>query len=77
MYIIPLTKLRRVGSYLKGSLDLDRARAASFLRKASEPTTVPATNLTYDEYMAKVGIGHPPTYYNLIVDTGSSKTFCG
>lgn len=75
---IPLTKLQRTGAYLKGSPDADRARAA-FLKSftASGPTTVPATNLAYVQYTTSVGIGSPPTYYNLVVDTGSSNTFCG
>ena len=75
---IPLTKLQRTGAYLKGAPDSDRARAA-FLksRAASGPTTVPATNLAYVQYTTSVGIGSPPTYYNLVVDTGSSNTFCG
>ncbi|KAF8448784.1 acid protease [Boletus edulis BED1] len=75
---IPLTKLQRTGTYLKGSPDADRARAAFLkLRTASGPTTVPATNLAYVQYTTSVGIGNPPTYYNLVVDTGSSNTFCG
>ncbi|KAG6381803.1 acid protease [Boletus reticuloceps] len=68
----------RTGTYLKGSPDADRARAAFLkLRTASGPTTVPATNLAYVQYTTSVGIGNPPTYYNLVVDTGSSNTFCG
>lgn len=65
------------GPYLKGSLDADRARALHMKNRAvgSQPT-VPATNLA-SHYTTNVGIGNPPTYYNLIVDTGSSNTFCG
>lgn len=75
---MPLTKLQRSGAYLKGSPDADRARAALLKsRTASGPTTVPATNLEYVQYTSSVGIGNPPTYYNLVVDTGSSNTFCG
>ncbi|CAO3666834.1 unnamed protein product [Umbelopsis ramanniana] len=37
---------------------------------------VPITNaVTY--YVASVGVGNPPTQYNLIVDTGSANTFIG
>ncbi|KIK92610.1 hypothetical protein PAXRUDRAFT_146921 [Paxillus rubicundulus Ve08.2h10] len=78
-FSIPLTRLERTGSYLKGSPDADRARA-SLLRSrtaSSGPITVPATNLGYVQYTTSVGIGFPPTYYNLLVDTGSSNTFCG
>lgn len=72
---VPLNGLQRSGSYLKGIAAAGRARAA--LLKSHRPTTVPATNLLYVEYTARVGIGKPPTYYNLVVDTGSSNTFCG
>ncbi|KAG9313431.1 acid protease [Chiua virens] len=78
VFTIPLTKLQRSGSYLKGSPDADRARAALLKSFAyGGPTTVPATNLAYVQYTTEVGIGNPPTYYNLVVDTGSSNTFCG
>ncbi|KAG2046900.1 acid protease [Suillus hirtellus] len=73
---IPLTKLERAGSYLQGSAHADRARA-SFLKTTSGPKTIPATNLVYIQYTTSVGVGCPPTYYNLIVDTGSSNTFVG
>ncbi|KAF9232454.1 acid protease [Melanogaster broomeanus] len=77
-FSIPLTKLERSGSYLKGSPDADRARAAYFKsRTGSGVTSVPASNLAYVQYTTSVGIGSPPTYYNLVVDTGSSNTFCG
>jgi len=75
---VPLTRLNRQGPYLKGSTDADRARAIHLKsRVAGGPNTVPATNLAYVQYTTSVGIGNPPTYYNLVVDTGSSNTFCG
>ncbi|KAF8432236.1 acid protease [Boletus edulis BED1] len=75
---IPLTKLQGNGVYLKGSPDAGRARAASLKRRADYgPTTFPATNVQYEIYTTKVGIGNPPTYYDLFVDTGSANTFCG
>lgn len=78
VFSIPLTKLQRTGAYLKGSPDADRARAALLKSyTANGPATVPATNLAYVQYTTSVGIGNPPTYYNLVVDTGSSNTFCG
>ncbi|KAG1747796.1 acid protease, partial [Suillus paluster] len=75
---IPLTKLERTGSYLRGSPHADRARA-SFLktRTTGGSTTVPASNLAYVQYTTSVGIGSPATYYNLAIDTGSSNTFIG
>ncbi|KAF8448755.1 acid protease [Boletus edulis BED1] len=73
LFTVPLTKLQRTGTYLKGSPDADRARAAFLKRRtASGPVAVPATNLAYVQYTTRVGIGNPPTYYNLVIDTGSS-----
>ncbi|KAG1874285.1 acid protease [Suillus subluteus] len=60
------------------SLHADRARASSLKgRPTSGPTTIPASNLAYTQYTTSVGIGSPATYYNLVVDTGSSNTFVG
>ncbi|KAH7909946.1 acid protease [Hygrophoropsis aurantiaca] len=74
----PITKLNRSGAYLKGSPDADRARAAFLKSRASGgATTVPASNLAYVQYTTSVGVGSPATYYNLVVDTGSSNTFVG
>lgn len=36
-----------------------------------------ATNLNYVTYVTSVGIGQPVSYYNLILDTGSSNTIFG
>lgn len=75
---IPLTKLTPTNSYLAGLPDADRARAAFLKSFASGgSTTVPASNLAYVQYTTSVGVGSPPTYYNLVVDTGSSNTFVG
>ncbi|KAH9016897.1 acid protease [Lactarius pseudohatsudake] len=38
--------------------------------------TIPITN-TGVAYTASVGIGSPPTYYTLLIDTGSSNTWIG
>lgn len=75
---IPLTKLDRTGSYLQGAPQADRERA-SFLKSqpSSGPKTIPASNLAYVQYTASVGVGSPATYYDLVVDTGSSITFVG
>ncbi|KAF8125492.1 acid protease [Boletus edulis] len=74
---IPLAKLQGTGAYLKGSPDAGRARAAFLRRRTDNANTVPATYKGYPSYVTKVGIGNPPTYYNLIVDTASANTFCG
>ncbi|KAG2098269.1 acid protease [Suillus discolor] len=73
---IPLRKLEFTGSYLQGSPHADRARAASFLETTSGPETIPATSMGY-QYTVRVGVGSPATYYDLLVDTGSSNTFVG
>lgn len=68
----------RTGAYMEGTAHAGRARAAAFKnRAASGPTTIPATNLAYVQYTASIGVGSPATYYNLVVDTGSSNTFVG
>ena len=78
VFTVPVTKLQRTGEHLKGSPDADRARAAFLKSRATSGSAiVPATNLRYLEYTTSVGIGNPATYYNLVVDTGSSNTFCG
>jgi hypothetical protein len=78
-FSMPLTKLAPpAGSYLAGLPDADRARAAALKSfAAGGPATVPASNLAYVQYTTSVGVGSPPTYYNLVVDTGSSNTFVG
>ncbi|KAH7917858.1 acid protease [Leucogyrophana mollusca] len=78
LFTIPITKLSRSGSYLKGSPAADRARASLLKSRTSGgSTTVPASNLAYVQYTTSVGVGSPATYYNLVVDTGSSNTFVG
>ncbi|GBE83524.1 Polyporopepsin [Sparassis crispa] len=68
----------RSGAYLEGLPTAERARAALLkTRGQSAATTVPATQLAYVQYTASVGVGSPPTYYNIVIDTGSSNTFVG
>ncbi|PCH39175.1 aspartic peptidase A1 [Wolfiporia cocos MD-104 SS10] len=68
----------RTGAYMQGAPDADRARAKlQKSRGSSDATTIPATNLAYVQYTASIGVGSPATYYNLVVDTGSSNTFVG
>ncbi|KAI1792686.1 acid protease [Ganoderma leucocontextum] len=43
--------------------------------KRAAPDVQAVNELTY--YTVQVGVGSPPTTYNLIVDTGSSNTFIG
>ncbi|KAG0707904.1 acid protease [Suillus ampliporus] len=66
----PLTKVDRIADS-RGSCD-----AASILRRRAF-TNVSVTNMDYYQYVMNVGVGDPPTYYSLVVDTGSSITFVG
>ncbi|KAF8622637.1 hypothetical protein AX15_006885 [Amanita polypyramis BW_CC] len=62
----------------------DQARVRQLLAKANGQH-YPSTSIRIDEpitnqivtYVASVGVGTPPTTYNLIVDTGSSNTWVG
>ncbi|OSX61338.1 hypothetical protein POSPLADRAFT_1171012 [Postia placenta MAD-698-R-SB12] len=68
----------KTGAYMKGAADAHRARAAILKRNAgSNDISIPATNLEYMQYTASIGVGNPPTYYELVIDTGSSNTFVG
>ncbi|EIW85612.1 acid protease [Coniophora puteana RWD-64-598 SS2] len=73
---VPLNPITgREGAYLKGLPEANRQRAAAL--KSGKSATAPASNLAYVQYTTSVGVGNPPTYYNLVVDTGSSNTFVG
>lgn len=63
--------------------EADRARVRSLIENAQKPIDklktredVPVTNKAVT-YTISVGVGSPPTNYNLIVDTGSSNTWVG
>ncbi|KAG6329087.1 hypothetical protein ID866_10002 [Astraeus odoratus] len=67
-------------------LERDQARAASLRCSTKDATSetfdsdddsIPVTNIAANSYVASVGVGSPPTYYNLVVDTGSSNTWIG
>ncbi|KAI6145241.1 aspartic peptidase domain-containing protein [Pisolithus tinctorius] len=66
-------------------LEHDQARATALRGRGNASTagkldrrqdSIPATN-EVTSYIAAVGVGSPPTTYNLIVDTGSSNTWVG
>ncbi|KAI0634433.1 acid protease [Trametes polyzona] len=64
-------------------LDQARAKALKSRPKANSSHSpratlfdAPVTNEAVD-YVATVGIGSPPTQYNLLIDTGSSNTWVG
>ncbi|KAG2114173.1 aspartic peptidase domain-containing protein [Suillus discolor] len=79
---ITLPIARRL-SALNGTINLleqDRARAAALRLKGNTLKHgghgVPVANVAIGYYIA-VGIGSPPTTYDLIVDTGTSNTWIG
>ncbi|KAG1784940.1 aspartic peptidase domain-containing protein [Suillus plorans] len=79
---ITLPIARRL-SALNGTINLleqDRARAAALRLKGHnlkhDGHGVPISNVATGYHIA-VGIGSPPTTYNLIVDTGTSNTWIG
>ncbi|KAN0135184.1 aspartic protease [Lactarius tabidus] len=69
---------------ITGAHDLiqkDQARARNMFavnkaKRSGSPGNVEITNVAV-AYEASVGIGVPPTYYTLLVDTGSSNTWIG
>jgi len=69
---------------LVGLLQRDQARARALIKAAKQARlgkrasagSIPATNEAVT-YVASVGVGTPPTQFDLIVDTGSSNTWVG
>jgi hypothetical protein len=74
--VVPFNKVQKSGAYLQGLPNASRERAAGF-KCIGNGVTVPATNLDFVTYTVSVGVGQPPTFYDLILDTGSSNTFVG
>ncbi|KAF9820011.1 hypothetical protein IEO21_01673 [Rhodonia placenta] len=80
---VSLPLARRTNSTgLLNVLQRDQARATSLKARAQAKLqgrssgSIEATNQAED-YVVSVGIGSPPTYYSLLVDTGSSNTWVG
>lgn len=67
----PVTKVKLAGSHLKRFPYADRPA------RLTRSNLDLATNLNYVTYVTSVGIGQPASYYNLILDTGSSNTIFG
>ncbi|KIY43929.1 acid protease [Fistulina hepatica ATCC 64428] len=67
----------------KDLVQTGRARACAFQNvdnhSSSSPSTGSNKNVTNEGiiYTAQVGVGEPPRYYDLIIDTGSSNTWVG
>ena len=74
--VVPFNKVQKSGAFLKGLPNASRERDASF-QCVKRGMTVPATNLDFVLYSVSIGVGQPPTFYDLILDTGSSNTFLG
>ncbi|KAG2368814.1 family A1 protease [Suillus spraguei] len=77
---ITLPIVRKLNFY-NGTVNLlqhDKARVAALRNPSTQghAGSTPMTN-NYATYVVAVGVGSPPTTYNLIVDTGSSNTWVG
>lgn len=59
---------------LKGRSQSSKAKGPSL--KQAAIFNVDATNQAVD-YVVSVGVGTPPTFYDLLIDTGSSNTWVG
>ncbi|KAG1851517.1 aspartic peptidase domain-containing protein [Suillus tomentosus] len=65
----------RINSYgIKNIAAADRARIRAL--QAGDSSFISATNNALS-YTADIGVGSPPTYYTVLVDTGSSNTWIG
>ncbi|KAG2071103.1 acid protease [Suillus decipiens] len=73
---VPLTRLHFSNSTNNFLLERDRARVMA-LRDSSmrRQINVPLTYDYYAIYLLAVGIGNPPTTYNLVLDSGSANTW--
>ncbi|KAG6327917.1 hypothetical protein ID866_11172 [Astraeus odoratus] len=82
---LPFAKRISMGGGTIRLLEHDQVRAAALRDRGKNnigggvdrrAANVPVANAVVS-YIASVGIGTPPTYYDLIVDTGSSNTWVG
>ncbi|KAG2070336.1 acid protease [Suillus decipiens] len=77
---VPLTSRLHFSNGTNNLLERDRARVKalsdSTMRRKSLPVNVPLTriDMNYGHFLA-VGIGNPPTTYNLILDSASANTW--
>ena len=58
------------------SISSSSSSSGTSFKKAASAFDVIATNGAVD-YTASVGVGTPPTFYDLLIDTGSSNTWLG
>ena len=74
-FTVPLIWLNGTGAYLNGAADASHARARLLKsRTPVEPSTVSMSS-SGAHFVVKVGVGNPPAYKDLVVDTGSSVTW--
>ncbi|OJA14412.1 hypothetical protein AZE42_07676 [Rhizopogon vesiculosus] len=62
-------------SGIKNIVAADRARVQALIKSGGSPS-ISAANAQL-LYTTEVGVGTPPTYHKLLVDTGSSNTWIG
>ncbi|KAG1864673.1 aspartic peptidase domain-containing protein [Suillus subalutaceus] len=72
---LPIARRLNVFDGTTNFLQYDKARVAA-LKDGRQISGTSVTN-EVTSYIAAVGVGSPPTTYNLIVDTGSSNTWVG
>ncbi|KAG1885555.1 aspartic peptidase domain-containing protein [Suillus subluteus] len=72
---LPIARRLNVFDSTTNFLQYDKARVAA-LKDSRQISSTAVTN-EVTSYIAAVGVGSPPTTYNLIVDTGSSNTWVG
>ncbi|KAG2367203.1 aspartic proteinase [Suillus spraguei] len=77
---LPLTRrLNFPNGTISNFLQRDKARVAAlgdYNTHSRRANNVPVTNSHFD-WTVQVGVGSPPTFYNLVVDSGSSITWVG
>ncbi|KAG2069707.1 acid protease [Suillus decipiens] len=74
---VPLTSRLYFSNGTDNLLERDRARVKALMdsgMRRQSLVNVPLTN-SYARYFLAVGIGNPPTTYNLILDSGSANTW--
>jgi len=76
--LLPLTRRQsEISRVLQNEFQLESAKLSQPLqlsasKKPPEPSTAPLTNIGNTQYSVHVGIGTPPQYLEVLIDTGSS-----
>ncbi|OAX32261.1 acid protease [Rhizopogon vinicolor AM-OR11-026] len=61
---------------IKNIVAADRARVQALIQNGGNPS-ISAADTSPRLYTTEIGVGTPPTYHKLLVDTGSSNTWIG